>query len=222
MKILFDKIMEFVFLFSLFLSISLLFGYSLTSFADDYYKAKVGRYDNNGAIQLEMDVFSTTFPDGGPIDEIGLMELGGFIYIVRKGFDSEGNCRSERVELVAENLVPLTAEANLVEDSPVFIFSGSTSYRQLCRNKGCSGLNNIIIPGQNTESTAMCDISEDSEYKCACHLNVKNSITIIQNDNLCLNEVRPVTPVVVESWVPACLDDRKINSGLTRVKIIPC
>ena len=225
MKILIDRIMDFVYYFALFISICLLLGYSFASLADDMYLAEVGKYDSNGKIQLNLDRFETTFPDGGIIDLISVIDVNGFIYIVRKGFDRNGVCRSERVELVNRELMPLTAGSDPLEGTPVFIFSESNSYRRFCQDKGCNILNNLEVTDQITFDSAVCDITEASDFKCACHLQAKGTISIIQNDKLCVSAFKPTTKVEIEDWIrDECpVPNNKIDSNLIgRVMIIPC
>ncbi|TQV66165.1 hypothetical protein FKG94_27465 [Exilibacterium tricleocarpae] len=156
---------------------------SLSAYAESTQVAQVGAYGADGKIELLSDRFLKEFPNGRPIAEISVVNVGGYLHLSRKGFAGEQGCRVERIQLVDAQRTPLVAGSDPAEGGGAFIISAYPTELIGCKDDGCHALRNVPPWPQS----AICDNTEASDGKCACHINRGFGIEIIRDGLFCLD-----------------------------------
>ncbi len=184
--------------------------FSLSVLSEPKQMAKVGYYDEAGNIKIVSDVFLDTFADGGDVEELRIHDIDGFIHVRRKGYDSEGVCRAESLQLVNKNGTPIVKGSDPLAGKSVYISSLFATKVVLCADDGCRYLKHVVLPGDPPLRRAACDITETSDEKCACHVDRGYGDEIIRDGLFCKSLWSVIVtdvPVWVEESSVSTIDD---------------
>jgi hypothetical protein len=161
-------------------------------------RAEIGRGAPNGDVSLHMERFHGTFEDGTKVTEIGVKSVGGYLQLVRKGFVS-GACRQQATPIVDAAGAPVLA-GGAPPGQSLFIRSVYPVALTRCADDGCHATKWIVPIGGEPLAFARCDITEESDNKCACHQGQAGGTNIVPEGRFCRSTLTRI-PLDLGDWI---------------------
>ncbi|MET0659296.1 MAG: hypothetical protein ABW110_14195 [Steroidobacteraceae bacterium] len=157
--------------------------FSSLSMADA--RVQVGVIAADGSVNLFRDRFLDSFPHGARVAELRTEISNGFLQAVRKGFQLDGSCFQESANIVDANGQRIAA-GTLSPGRGLFFEAVIAGHQLLCSDSGC-----------DDTPRARCNITEESDGKCRCHIKTLNvppfygDVIVSPSTNLCSSILEP-------------------------------
>jgi hypothetical protein len=137
-------------------------------------RAEIGRFTASGTIALQWAKFQKQLADGTKIAEISVTDYQGTPVVKRKWYGASGDCRVEMAPMANSAGQILPSGFVAPAGTPVYLFSVHPVSLLACEDEEgwCHALKNVHPLGAPPAISAKCDVTEASENRCWCHVNV--------------------------------------------------
>lgn len=168
---------------------ALLCASQMASAADQ--RAEIGRFDSQGRLIIATERFHDKFPDGLRVAELKVEISNGFYFLARKGYDADGSCRKQAVQVLTSAGQPLVVGSTSAGQS-AWMFEATPISLVGCQDDGCHALKYVVPIGSPPLQAARCDTTELSDNRCKCHLN-DGSGWRVTNGDFCNSFIETLT-----------------------------